>query len=122
MEIRSPEEILQEIEETRQQIGTVSMILDGAQVHVIIEGLVEALKVIAELLIVSKNTESDEWPAAAGSQENSIKSARELGFTTISTIKIFMEALPDNLRDFDKKITPDTLNLIENFFKGELDG
>jgi len=117
MEIRSAKDILQEVEETRKQIGTVSMIIDGAQVHVIVESLIEALKVIAELLIVSKNTESNEWPAEFGSQEDSVKSAHELGFTTISTIRTFMEALPDNLRDFDKKITPETLDLIENFFR-----
>src|ERR1017187_3358307 len=119
MEMRSAKEIMQEIEETRKQIGTVSMFLDGAQVHVMIESLVEALKVVAELLIVSKNTEPDDWPDTFGSQEDSVKSARELGFTTISTIKIFMEALPENLRDFDKKITPDSLNLIESFFDRE---
>jgi hypothetical protein len=114
---KSVEKIMEEIELTRQQIGSVNMILDGAQVHVMVESLVEALKVIAELFVTCKATSPRDWNNVLGSQEDSLKSARELGLTTISTLKTFMEALPDNLRDFEKKITPELLDVIESYFR-----
>ena len=117
MEMRSAKEIIKEIEATRQQIGSVSMIIDGAQVHYVIESIVESLQVIVELFMITKNTEPNDWDNEFGSQADSLKTARELGFTAISTIKTFISALPDNLKDFDKKLTPDKFDVIESFFK-----
>jgi hypothetical protein len=116
-EIRSAEAILQEVESTRQQIGSLTMLVDGAQVHFMMESLVEALKVCAELYVICKNTPADEWNNNIGSQADNLKTARELCLTGLSTIKTYVEALPDNLKDFDKNITPDKLDAIETLFK-----
>ena len=117
MKIKSAREIIQEIEATRQQIGSVSMVLDGAQVHYMFESMIESLKTIAELLSVSKETDPSNWNDAYGDQEDSLESAYELGLTAISTIKMFAAALPNNLRDFDEAITPEKLDFIESYFK-----
>jgi hypothetical protein len=113
---KTANEIIAEIESTREQIGTASMILDGAQVHFIVESMVISLQTIAELLAMTKITDSDSWDNEYGTQEETLKSAKELGLTAISTIKTFVAALPQNLKDFDKKITPEVLDLIEGFF------
>lgn len=114
---KTAKEVIEAINKTRQQIGTISMALDGAQTHFILESLVVSLKTVAELLYTCKDTDPDDWDSSIyGSQADSLKSALELGRTAISSIKTFVYALPDNLRDYDSSITPELLDTIENYF------
>ena len=117
MEDLTAKEVLQQIEEARQEFGSITMILDGAQVHFVVETIIEGLKTTALTLLSAKEANPITWnDRNYGTIPETIKVCKELGLTGITVLKTLLEALPDNLKLSDS-LGMQQLDTVENIFR-----
>jgi hypothetical protein len=117
MEDLTAKEVLQQIEEARQEFGSITMILDGAQVHFVAETILEGLKTTALTLLSAKGANPITWnDRNYGTIPETIKAYKELGLTGITVLKTLLEALPDNLKLSDS-LSMQQLDTVENIFR-----
>jgi hypothetical protein len=115
MAIKTSKDVLEEIKEARQHLESVTMILDGAQAHFIIESLAKGLEIIACTFVEVLQIPPSQWNDEYGNRSDTIEASRELGLTAISAIKVVVEALPDEIKLLKVELGP--LAKIEKIFK-----
>jgi len=110
-------EVMQEIKEARQHFGTVNMIIDAAQVHFVLESLLESVKSLAIALIGAKTSNPVNWgDSQYGTPEEVFKVSKELGLTGFSLLKTFLEALPDSIKEYENGLTVEKIDQLEALF------
>lgn len=115
MAIKTAKEVLKEIEEARQHLESLTMVLDGAQAKFIVESMLMGLQATALAYVETRGQDSFEWNNEYGSRSEVCETSRELGLTAISAIRTFVEALPNELTLMNVNLIP--LTQIEEIFE-----
>jgi hypothetical protein len=111
-------EIFQEIRKFRQRVGTISMVMDEAQAKFILDSMLQALQTFLDLFKVSRITDPSIWPDDAfGSQPDSLTVSYELAITAIATVRMFIEAIPQDFELVSKHNILNRMNSVEQTLK-----
>jgi hypothetical protein len=107
MVFKTAAEILEEMVEARKHMESMTIVLDGAEAHFIIESMADSLQKIALSFIEINNTNDSSWnDPEYGSRSEAIEVARELGLTAVSAMKTFVGSLPDEINSFKVQLEP----------------
>lgn len=105
---KSAVEVLEELKEARQHKEDLTITVDGAEVHMIVESLLENLESNVLWFLDTKGTNPDKWESDFGTQSEVLETSREIGLTILSVAKNFIGALPQglNLAKVDANLFP----------------
>ena len=114
-------EVLEAIERTRQETGTLIMDLDGAQAHLIVESMANALVKAVTALEDTKKVGVENWNGGPDDYEATRKSSYQISLLLISALRGFIESLPRNLVEPNSNLRLQRLLLVEAVLRKEND-
>lgn len=114
----SAEQVLQDINEYRKHSGVIIMELDGAQSHLALEAMQNALLLTAKTLEAIEEKGTADWEDGFDKYDDAHTLSHEMALIFAELMRIFVDALPNNLRALEEgKIDMQKLHDAEAFLR-----